>query len=81
MLDAVKMVIEYRGHKAQIKLLPKMPTRPLNRVADNSLARKLLGWEPKVPFREGLKRTIEWYYKDRDRVQVEAIFQRMLTER
>jgi len=58
-----------------------MPTGPLNRVADNSLAKKLMGWEPKVPFCDGLKRTIDWYYKDRDRAHVEAIFSRMLTER
>jgi nucleoside-diphosphate-sugar epimerase len=80
-IDAANMVLEFTGHKAKIKLLPDMPTGPLNRVADNSLAKKLLGWEPKVPFREGLKRTIDWYYTDRDRAQVESIFQRMLTER
>ena len=50
-------------------------------LADNSLAMKLTGWEPKVTFREGLKRTIDWYYKDRDRAHVESIFKRMLTER
>src|ERR1700719_3453960 len=80
-IDAVKMVMEFTGHKADIKLLPKMPTGPLNRVADNSLAKKLTGWEPKVPFREGLKRTIDWYYQDRDRAEGERIFKRMLTER
>ena len=80
-IDAAKMVMEFTGHKAEIKFLPNMPTGPLNRVADNSLAKKLTGWEPKVPFREGLKRTIDWYYKDRDRAQVESIFKRMLTER
>jgi len=80
-LDAVHMVMEFTGHKAEIKLRPEMPTGPLNRVADNSLAKKLLCWEPKVPFREGLKRTIDWYYKTKDPAQVKAIFQRMLTER
>jgi nucleoside-diphosphate-sugar epimerase len=58
-----------------------MPTGPLNRVADNSLAKKLLGWEPKVLFREGLKRTIDWYYATRDKEEVKRIFSRMLTER
>jgi len=80
-IDAVNMVMEFTGHKADVKLLPDMPTGPLNRVADNSLAKKLTGWEPKVPFREGLKRTIDWYYNDRDRAHVESIFKRMLTER
>jgi nucleoside-diphosphate-sugar epimerase len=58
-----------------------MPTGPLNRVADNALAKRLLGWEPKVPFREGLKRTIDWYFANKDRKEVERIFGRMLTER
>jgi nucleoside-diphosphate-sugar epimerase len=80
-IDAVKMVLEYTGHKAEIKLRPDMPTGPLNRVADNSLAKKLLGWEPQVPFREGLRRTIDWYFSIKDREQVKAILSYMLTER
>jgi nucleoside-diphosphate-sugar epimerase len=80
-IDAVRMVLEYTGHKAEIKFLPNMPTGPLNRVADNSLAKKLLGWEPKTKFCEGLKRTIEWYNKTHDRAQVKSYFERMLTER
>ena len=80
-IDAVRLVLEYTGHKAEIKLRPNMPTGPLNRVADNSLAKKLLGWEPKVPFREGLRRTIEWYFKTKDRQLVRATLNRMLTER
>jgi nucleoside-diphosphate-sugar epimerase len=70
-IDAVKMVMEFTGHKAESKLLKNMPTGPLNRVADNTLANKLLGWKPKVPFREGLRRTIDWYYKTKDRQQVQ----------
>jgi len=80
-IDAVKMVLEYTGHKAEIVFRPDMPTGPLNRVADNSLARELLGWEPQVPFREGLKRTIDWYFATKDREQVRKILRRMLTER
>src|SRR5436309_1461422 len=80
-IDCAKMVCEFTGHKADIKLRPDMPTGPLNRVADNSLAKKLLGWEPKVLFREGLKRTIDWYYATRDKEEVKRIFTRMLTER
>ena len=29
-------------------------------IADNSKAKKLLGWQPRVNFRQGLKTTIEW---------------------
>ena len=80
-LECAKMVCDFTKHKAEIKKRPDMPTGPLNRVADNALAKRLLGWEPKVPFREGLKRTIDWYYSTKDRKEVERIFQRMLTER
>lgn len=80
-IDAVKMVCEFTSHKAEIKLRPDMPTGPLNRVADNSLAKTLLGWEPKMAFREGLKHTIDWYYKNKKREEVQRIFGRMLTER
>jgi nucleoside-diphosphate-sugar epimerase len=80
-IDAVNMVLEFTGQKAEIKFLRDMPTGPLNRVADNSRAKQLLGWEPEVTFREGLRRTIDWYYKTKDRAQVQSILKRMLTER
>jgi nucleoside-diphosphate-sugar epimerase len=80
-LDAANMVLEFTGHKAEIKLLRDMPTGPLNRVADNARAKKLLSWEPQVMFRDGLRRTIDWYYRTKDRVQVKSTLDRMLTER
>jgi nucleoside-diphosphate-sugar epimerase len=79
--DCATMVCDITKHKAEIKTRPDMPTGPLNRVADNALAKKLLGWQPKVLFREGLKRTIDWYYGNKDRAEVQRIFGRMLTER
>ena len=80
-IDAARLVLEYTGHRTEIKLRPDMPTGPLNRVADNSLAKRLLGWEPRLMFREGLRRTVDWYFKAKDREQVKAILHHMLTER
>jgi len=80
-IDAAKMVCEFAGITPQIKLLPHMPTGPLNRVADNSLAKKLLGWEPRFTFRDGLKRTMDWYFATKDRAQVAKILNHQLTER
>ncbi len=80
-MDAVRMVLEYTEHDAQIKLLPNMPTGPVNRVADNRLARELLGWEPNVCFAEGLRRTIDWYFREHDRDEVAAVLAHKLTER
>lgn len=34
---------------------------PHDTLADNRLARNLLGWSPKVSFEEGMKQTIEWF--------------------
>jgi nucleoside-diphosphate-sugar epimerase len=61
-LDAVAEVLRYTGHDAKLALQPEMPTGPMNRVADNERARRLLDWTPQVPFVEGLHRTIDWYF-------------------
>src|SRR5438309_720234 len=80
-LDAVDEVLRYSGHKAKIDLHPELPTGPLNRVADNSLARNLLGWEARVKFMDGLHRTIDWYFGTKNRAEVSSILDQILTER
>ena len=65
-LDAVHEVLRYTGKDLEIQLQPEMPTGPLNRVADNTRARELLGWQPEVAFFEGLHRTIDWYFAEKD---------------
>ncbi len=79
--EAARMIQEYTGHKAEIIFRPDMPTGPLNRVADNSLARKLLGWEPEISFKEGLGRTIDWFFSTKDREQAKAILKKNLCAR
>jgi len=80
-IDAVKKTLAYTGHKAKIKFLPSMPTGPVNRVADNSLAKELLGWQPEILFEEGLKRTIDWYFSVKKKDEVEELIKEALTER
>ena len=80
-IDAAREVLRYTGHAATIELHPEMPTGPLNRVADNSLARMLLGWEPQVKFMDGLHRTIDWYFKSKDRQAISTSLEARLTER
>jgi len=74
-------VLRYTGHHAKIELHPEMPTGPLNRVADNALAKKLLGWEPKVKFMDGLHLTTDWYFKSKDREAIASNLSTRLTER
>ncbi len=80
-IDAVQEVLSYTGHDAQIELHPEMPTGPMNRVADNALARRLLDWSPQVNFVDGLHRTIEWYFSTKDRDKVRDVLEERLTER
>lgn len=80
-INAAKKILDYTGHKPKIKFLKDMPTGPVNRVADNSLAKKILDWEPKVKFEEGVERTIDWYFSTKEKKEVKRIFERMLTER
>jgi UDP-glucose 4-epimerase len=80
-LNAVKLVMEYSGHRAKIAFRADMPVGPLNRVADNSLAKRLLGWQPKMKFADGLRRTLEWYFTHKEREEICRTLARRLTER
>lgn len=80
-IDAAREVLRYTGHHAEIELHPEMPTGPMNRVADNALAKMLLGWEPQVTFMDGLHRTIDWYFKEKDRELIASALATKLTER
>lgn len=80
-IDAVREVLAYTGHRAEIRFLLDKPVGPMNRVADNALARRLLGWEPRIGFVDGLHRTIDWYFASKDRAKLAADLERKLTER
>jgi nucleoside-diphosphate-sugar epimerase len=80
-IDAAREVLRYTGHDAAIELHPEMPTGPLNRVADNGLARRLLGWEPGVSFMDGLHRTTDWYFSTKNCDAVASSLATRLTER
>ncbi len=59
LLELAHAVIEVTGSKSRI-VFEALPTDdPQVRQPDITLARELLGWEPTVDLREGLRRTIE----------------------
>ncbi|MEA1913468.1 MAG: UDP-glucuronic acid decarboxylase family protein [candidate division WOR-3 bacterium] len=47
--------------KYEYKELPE--NDPLRRKPDISRAKQVLNWEPEIPLKEGLQRTIEWFRK------------------
>jgi dTDP-glucose 4,6-dehydratase len=59
LLELAKAVIEVTGSRSEI-VYEALPTDdPQVRRPDITLARQILGWEPKVSLRDGLRRTIE----------------------
>jgi len=71
--EAVMTTLAISGRRTEIVLRPDMPVGPRNRVADCERARRLLGWTPRTPFAEGLRRTIAWYFATHDREQVRRL--------
>jgi dTDP-glucose 4,6-dehydratase len=62
-LDFAGEIIALTGSKSPIAFKPMPIDDPHLRRPDISLARRLLGWEPKVSRREGLERTIPYFRK------------------
>jgi UDP-glucose 4-epimerase len=77
-IDMVNLVFKYTGfYPKKIKFL-SMPTGPINRVADISLAKKLLNWQPKYDFKTGLKKTIEWYFENKNKDFIKKNLKKLL---
>jgi dTDP-glucose 4,6-dehydratase len=57
--ELAELVKELTGSNAPIDYRPLPRDDPRKRRPDITRARGMLGWEPKVPVREGLQRTIE----------------------
>jgi len=61
MLELAENVIELTGSKSKLVFEPLPADDPKQRKPDITLAKEKLGWEPTVPLREGLARTIEYF--------------------
>jgi UDP-glucose 4-epimerase len=47
--------------KIEMGALPNRPAEIWRMCADNTKAKRILGWSPKISFEAGLRQTIEWY--------------------
>lgn len=59
--EMIDTIAEVLNIKPKIKQLPMQPGDVNITYADISKAKALLGYEPKVEFREGIERFIKWY--------------------
>jgi len=56
-----EQVIELSGSKSKLVFRPLPDDDPTRRRPDITLARQELDWEPRIPLREGLEHTINWF--------------------
>ncbi len=57
----VRMLEALLGRKAEIELLPPQPGDMFETCADLAQIQAAIGFTPKVPLEEGLRRFVEWY--------------------
>ncbi len=60
-LELAELVLELTGSKSKLVFKPLPADDPTKRRPDITLAKKHLQWEPTVPLRAGLERTIAWF--------------------
>ncbi|MDO4584054.1 MAG: SDR family oxidoreductase [Planctomycetia bacterium] len=59
--ELAELVLELTGSRSPVVYRPLPQDDPTQRRPDITLAREKLSWEPKIPLREGLMKTIEWF--------------------
>ena len=60
-LELAEILIRMTGSRAKIVFKPLPQDDPTQRKPDITLAQKKLGWQPRVPLKEGLAKTIEYF--------------------
>ncbi|MBB4036268.1 UDP-glucuronate decarboxylase [Dysgonomonas hofstadii] len=61
MIELANLVLELTGSKSKLIFMPLPSDDPRQRRPDITLAKKELGWEPKIQLRDGLMKTIEYF--------------------
>jgi len=60
-IDLARMVIDLTGSRSALIQQPLPTDDPVRRRPDIAKARRILGWEPRVPVEQGLRATIEYF--------------------
>ncbi len=59
--EFAEKIVEFTGSKSEISFLPLPVDDPKVRQPDIGLAKKVLGWQPKVSLDQGLKKTLDYF--------------------
>lgn len=63
-LEMAEMIKEAVGYRGRIEIDPSKPDGTPYKTVDGSRGEKLLGWRPRIGFREGLRETVAWYLRE-----------------
>jgi len=70
--ELVTLIAEATGFTGEIRWDPSRPDGQPRRALDTTRARELFGFVARMPFAEGLRRTVEWYEAERAGASVSA---------
>ena len=63
--ELVKLIVQLTGFEGDVRWETSKPDGQPRRALDTSRARDLFGFEAKMSFEDGLRRTIDWYVQQR----------------
>jgi len=67
--NLTEMIVKLTGFEGSLVWQTDKPNGQPRRGLDVSRAKELFGWGSQVPFEEGMKRTIEWFKANRDKIR------------
>lgn len=67
--DLTELIARITGFEGKIVWQSDKPNGQPRRGLDVSRAKELFGWGAQVPFEEGMRRTVEWFKGNRDKIK------------
>jgi len=63
-LELAELTLELSRSSSKLRYLPAPSDDPVHRQPDITLVRTKLGWEPKIPLRQGLSMTLDYFRRE-----------------
>ncbi len=67
--DLAEMIVRMTGFEGKLVWQTDKPNGQPRRGLDVSRAKALFGWSAQVPFEEGMRRTINWFKENREKIK------------
>ena len=67
--DLTEMIIQLTGFEGKLVWDTEKPNGQPRRGLDVSRAKEYFGWQAQVPFEEGMRRTVEWFKENRQKIE------------